>query len=101
MNIDVDRATLLVVNAAHGLSLGLSVAVLADVIHWKVLRNRPWITAVCLIAMWLPFALSGIAVLRRTGNTCISIYLCWLFLTYAHQEKMRKQRARERYAAGR
>ncbi len=78
----LEHLTLLSVNAASGLSLGMSVVVLGDVVHWKWSQKHPWLLAIPLVALWLPFALSGIIEVRRIGNTIVSIYMCWLFLTY-------------------
>lgn len=100
MTVDWGHATLLLVNATHGLSLGLSVVVLTDVIPWKSVKRHVWATSAMLILAWMPFALSGIPVVRRLGNAVVALYLCWLFLTYAAQEKKRERVRKERYEAG-
>ena len=80
--IDVETLTLLIVNAAAGLSLGLSVTVLADVAPGRWVNAHPWVAALILLVLWAPFALSGVPPVRRTGNSLVSLYLCTLFLLH-------------------
>lgn len=86
--MDVAGITILGVNAAQGLSLGLSVVVLVDVLPWRH-RHLEWMAAIALVACWLPFALSGSAEVRRLGGIAISLYLSSLFVAYARKQNRR------------
>lgn len=93
--MDLATATILGANAATGLSLGLSVVVLADVLPWSR-KHLEWLLAIGLLTCWLPFALSGIAEGRRIGGILVSLYLSALFLLYARkQHRLDAERAIE------
>ena len=84
--MNLDQISIFVVNGASGLSLGLSVALLADVLPWKWTDRKPWILAVILILAWLPLAMSDVVVLRRFNNSVVDLYLSCLFLAYIKRE---------------
>jgi hypothetical protein len=82
--MDISTFTVLSVNAASALSLGLSVTVLADVIPGAPWVERyPWLVSGILMSLWLPMALSGSSDIRRATLTVISLYLCVLFILHA------------------
>ena len=78
----VDLFSTLALHAASGLSLGMSVTVLGDVLPWKWADRHPWAVAAVLVALWLPFALSDVQEIRKAGATAVSLYLAGLFVAY-------------------
>lgn len=89
-----DVASIMLLHTASGLSLGMSVVVLADIIPWARAKRHPWIMATVLVGFWIPFATSGDPEIRRMGATAVSFYLAGLFLAYERYAS--RSTARER-----
>ena len=77
-----DVASIMLLHTASGLSLGMSVVVLSDILPWARVKRHPWIMATVLVGFWIPFATSGDPEIRRMGATAVSLYLAGLFLAY-------------------
>jgi hypothetical protein len=100
--IDPDKTDLLstlVLLAASGLSLGMSVTVLGDIMPWRWADRHPWIVASILVVLWLPFALSGDQEIQKAGATAVSLYLAGLFVAYDRRVRTLARAAEVRAAA--
>lgn len=80
--MSLDVVTIALVNASSGLAVGMSSALLADVLPWAWARRNPWVITIALLALWVPAALSDNPAARRLNNSWVNLYLCALFLAY-------------------
>ena len=96
MNVNLDTVSLALVNATSGLSLGLSTAIIADVLPWKWTDRRPWLVTLIMVAAWVPLELVGGQTPRRFNNAGVDVYLCVLFLLYIGRRRRQRERAARR-----
>jgi len=96
MNVNLDTVSLALVNATSGLSLGLSTAIIADVLPWKWTDRRPWLVTLIMVTAWVPLELVGGQTPRRFNNAGVDVYLCVLFLLYIGRRRRSRERAARR-----